>query len=191
MATVYDTSDLRKNLKIMMEGSPYIVLEAQFVKPGKGAAFTRTRMKNLLTGGVLERNIRSGEKMDAADVEDREFTFLYKESDEAFVFMDKASYDQVSVSADIVDDAWKFLKENFDCRITFYNGRPISIELPYFVELRVTHTEPGVRGDTATNVTKAATLETGASIQVPIFVNENDLLRIDTRTSSYMERVRG
>src|SRR5216684_505320 len=118
---MYDTSDIRKGLKIMLDGSPYTVVEFQFVKPGKGAAFTRTRMKNLLTGGVIERNIRSGEKMDAADVEDRDVTFLYKEGDEAFVFMDRSSYEQTSVQSTIVDDAWQFLKENLDCQLTFYN----------------------------------------------------------------------
>ncbi len=191
MAQVYDTSDLRKNLKIMIDGSPYIVLEAQFVKPGKGAAFTRTRMKNLLTGGVIERNIRSGEKMDAANVEEREVTFLYKEGDDAYVFMDKQSYEQTNVHSDVVDDSWKFLKENMDCRLTFYNFRPISVDLPYFVELKVTRADPAVRGDTATNATKPVTVETGATLQVPMFINEGDTLRIDTRTGDYMERVRG
>ena len=150
MANTYDTSDLRKGLKIMIDGSPYVVVEAQFVKPGKGAAFTRTRMKNLLTQGVIERNIRSGEKMDGADVEDREVTFLYKEPDGSFVFMDRATYEQTSVVADIVDDSWRFLKENLDCGLTFYNGKVISVNLPNFVELKVTATEPGMRGDTAT-----------------------------------------
>lgn len=191
MATVYDTSDLRKNLKIMIDGAPYIVLEAQFVKPGKGAAFTRTRMKNLLSGGVIERNIRSGEKMEAANVEEREVTFLYKEGSDAFVFMDKQSYEQTNVSSDIVDDAWRFLKENLDCRLTFYNHRPISVDLPYFVELKIIQADPGVRGDTATNVPKPATLETGAAIQVPLFINEGETIRIDTRNGDYMERVRG
>lgn len=190
MANVYDTSDLRKGLKIMMEGAPYIVIEAQFVKPGKGAAFTRTKMKNLLTGGVLERNIRSGEKIDAADIEERDFVFLYKEGDDAFVFMDQATYDQVTLSKEVVDDSWKYLKENFVCRIMFYNGRPVSLDPPTFVVLRVQQTDPGMRGDTATNASKPATLESGASIQVPLFVNENDLLKIDTRTGQYVERVR-
>ncbi len=191
MANAYDTSDLRKGLKIMIDNSPYIVVEAQFVKPGKGAAFTRTKMKNLLTGGVIERNIRSGEKMDAADVEDREVTFLYKEGDHAFVFMDRSSYEQTSVPSEIVDDSWMFLKENLDCQLTFYNSRPISVTLPNFVELRVLSTEPGMRGDTATGASKPAKLETGASINVPLFINENEVLRIDTRSGSYMERVRG
>lgn len=189
MANTYDTSDLRKGLKIMIDNSPYIVVEAQFVKPGKGAAFTRTRMKNLLTGGVIERNIRSGEKMDGANVEDREFTFLYKEAGGAFVFMDKVSYDQVTIQAEIVDEDWKFLKENLDVGVTFYNERPISVNLPNFVEMKVASTEPGARGDTATGASKAAVIETGASINVPLFINEGDVLRIDTRTGDYIERV--
>ena len=189
MANTYDTSDLRKGLKIMIDNAPYIVVEAQFVKPGKGAAFTRTKMKNLLTGGVIERNIRSGEKMDGANVEDREFTFLYKEGDDAFVFMDKESYDQVSVQATTVDDAWRFLKENLDVGITFYNERAISVNLPNFVEMKVIEAEPGVKGDTATGAVKQAKLETGASINVPLFINEGDVLKIDTRSGDYIERV--
>lgn len=191
MAFMYDTSDLRKGLKIMIDGFPYIVVEAQFVKPGKGAAFTRTKMKNLLTGGVIERNIRSGEKMPAADVEDRAVTYLYKEMDDFYVFMDKSSYEQTSVSNKIVEDAWQYLKENLDCMLTFYNGKPIAVLLPNFVELRVASTEPGVKGDTATGASKPAILETGAQINVPLFIQEKDLLRIDTRTGEYMDRVRG
>ena len=191
MAYTYDTSDLRKGLKIMVDGAPYIVVEAQFVKPGKGQAFTRTRMKNLLTGGVIERNIRSGEKMDAADVEEKASTYLYKEGDDSFVFMDKATYEQVSVPATTVGDDWQFMKENTDLALTFYNGRVISVTLSNFVELRVTHSEPGVKGDTANNVTKPATLETGGTINVPLFINVGDMLRIDTREGSYIERVRG
>ena len=190
MANTYDTSDLRKGLKIMIDGAPYIVVEAQFVKPGKGAAFTRTKMKNLLTGGVIERNIRSGEKMDGANVEDREFTFLYREGDSAFAFMDKKSYDQISVQSTIVDEDWRFLKDGLDVGITFYNERPISVNMPNFVNIKVTATEPGVRGDTANGANKAATLETGASINVPLFINEGDVLKIDTRTGEYIERVR-
>lgn len=188
MAQTYDTADLRKGLKIMVDGAPYIVVEAQFVKPGKGQAFTRTKMKNLLTGGVIERNIRSGEKMDGANVEDRAFQFLYKEGDDAFVFMDEQTYDQVSVPADVVDEEWRFLKENLSVTLTFYNDRPISVTLPNHVQLKVVETEPGVRGDTATGASKPAKLETGASIQVPLFVNEGDILKIDTREGSYLER---
>ena len=188
MANVYDTSDLRKGLKIMVDGSPYIVVEAQFVKPGKGQAFTRTKMKNLLSGGVIERNIRSGEKMDGANVEDREFTYLYKENADSFAFMDKKNYEQVSVMATVVDDSWKFLKENLDVHLTFYNDRVISVTLPNFVEVKVTATEPGVKGDTATGASKLATIETGAEISVPLFINEGDILKVDTREGKYLER---
>ena len=187
---MYDTSDLRKGLKLMYEGSPYYVVEAQFVKPGKGAAFTRTKLKHLLNGGVIERNIRSGEKFDAADVEDKDMTFLYKEGDD-FVFMDKKTYDQTTVSAKVVDDSWQWMKDNLDCQVTFYEGRPIAVAPPTFVELKITASEPGARGDTANNVTKPATLETGAVVGVPLFVNEGETIRIDTRTGEYMERVKG
>ena len=188
MANVYDTSDLRKGLKIMVDGAPYIVVEAQFVKPGKGQAFTRTKMKNLLSGGVIERNIRSGEKMDGANVEDREFTYLYKENADSFAFMDKKNYEQVSVMATVVDDSWKFLKENLEVHLTFYNDRVISVTLPNFVEVKVTATEPGVKGDTATGASKLATIETGAEISVPLFINEGDILKVDTREGKYLER---
>jgi len=186
---MYDTSDLRKGLKILVDGQPYIVVEAQFVKPGKGAAFTRTKMKNLLTGRVLEQNIRSGEKLEPADVEENEMTFLYKEGDD-FVFMDKKSYEQTHVSKEIVDDAWRYLKDNLDCQVLFFNERPIGVTPPNFVSLRVMKSDPGVRGDTASGASKPATLETGAQINVPLFINEGDVLRIDTRTGEYIERVR-
>ena len=172
----------------MVDGAPYIVVEAQFVKPGKGQAFTRTKMKNLLSGGVIERNIRSGEKMDGANVEDREFTYLYKENADSFAFMDKKNYEQVSVMATVVDDSWKFLKENLDVHLTFYNDRVISVTLPNFVEVKVTATEPGVKGDTATGASKLATIETGAEISVPLFINEGDILKVDTREGKYLER---
>src|SRR5437660_1464104 len=183
---MYDTSDLRKGLKILVDSDPYIVVLAEFVKPGKGAAFTRTKMKNLLTGGVIERNIRSGEKIAPADVEDKEMTFLYKEGED-FVFMDAKSYDQVHVGAKVVDEAWQWMKDNLPCQVTFYNGRPIGVAPPNFVELKITKSDPGVRGDTATNVTKPATLETGAVVQVPLFVNQGETIRIDTRNGEYME----
>ncbi|MSP60861.1 MAG: elongation factor P [Myxococcales bacterium] len=186
---MYDASDLRKGLKILIDGQPYIVVQSDFVKPGKGAAFTRTKMKNLLTGGVIERNIRSGEKVELADVEENEMTFLYKEA-ENFVFMDKKSYEQVSVTKDVVEDNWRFLKDNLDVQVTFYNGRAIAVTPPNFVSLKVTHSEPGVRGDTSSGATKPATLETGATINVPLFINVGESLRIDTRTGQYIERTR-
>jgi elongation factor P len=186
---MYDTSDLRKGLKILIDGQPYIVVLAEFVKPGKGAAFTRTKMKNLLTGGVIERNIRSGEKIEEADIEENEMTFLYKEGED-FVFMDKKSYEQTHIGAKVVDDSWQWMKDNLDVQVMFYNGRPIGVTPPNFVELKITQSDPGVRGDTATNVTKPAKLETGATVQVPLFVNEGETIRIDTRTGEYMERVK-
>jgi elongation factor P len=188
MAFTYETSDLRKGLKILIDNAPYIVVEAQFVKPGKGAPFTRTKMKNLLSGGVIERNIRSGEKLDGADVEDKDCSYLYKEGDDTFVFMDSASYEQYAVPSSTVDDSWQFLKENLNLSLTFYNGRVITVNLPNFVEMRVMETEPGVRGDTATGASKAAKIETGASINVPLFIVEGDILKIDTRTGDYIER---
>jgi len=189
MGSTYDSNDLRKGLKILIDGSPYVVVEAQFVKPGKGAAFTRTKMKNVLTGGVIERNIRSGEKLDAADIEEKTMTFLYKEGD-AFVFMDKSDYEQVNVTKEVVDDTWQWMKDNLECQVMFYNGRPVGVTVPNFVELKIIKSDPGVRGDTATNVNKPATLETGAVVGVPLFVNEGETIRIDTRSGEYMERVK-
>src|SRR5262252_5824290 len=185
---MYDTSDIRKGLKIMIDGHPYIVVEAQFVKPGKGAAFTRTKMKNLLTGGVIERNIRSGEKLEPAAVEEREMQFLYKEGD-AFVFMDNQSYEQMHIQKEVLAESSDFLKDNTNVQVLLFNERPIGITLPNFIDLRIVKSDPAVRGDTATNVTKPATLETGAVVQVPLFVNENEVIRIDTRSGQYVERV--
>ena len=177
---MYDTSDLRKGLKILVDSDPYIVVEAQFVKPGKGAAFTRTKMKNLLTGGVIERNIRSGEKIEPQ--------FLYKEGD-AFVLMNTSTYDQMHIQKEVVGEAADFMKDNTNVQVLLFNGRPIGITLPNFIDLRIIKSDPAVRGDTATNVTKPATLETGAVVQVPLFVNEGEVIRIDTRTGQYVERV--
>jgi elongation factor P len=186
---MYDTSDLRKGLKVLIDGQPYIVVEAQFVKPGKGSAFTRTKMKNLLSGGNIERNIRSGEKIEPADIDERQMSFLYKEGDD-FVFMDTGSYEQLNVPKETLGDDWQWLKDNMNCHVLFWNNKSIGITLPNFVELKVTHSEPGVKGDTSSGATKPATLETGATINVPLFVNENDVLRIDTRTGEYCERVK-
>lgn len=189
MSTV-DASDLRKGLKILIDGQPYVVLECQFVKPGKGAAFTRTKFKNLLTGRNIENNIRSGEKLTEADVEEKAMSFLYKEGED-FVFMDQQSYDQVMVPAATLGDDWRWLKDNMVCQVLFWNGKSIGITLPNFVELRITHSEPGVKGDTSSGAVKPATLETGATLNVPLFVNENDLIRVDTRSGEYCERVKG
>lgn len=186
---MYDTSDIRKGLKVLMDGNPYTVVEFQFVKPGKGAAFTRTKFKNLLTGAVVERNIRSGEKLEPANVEQRTMQYLYRQDDE-MTLMDETNFEQISIGVDLVGDAHDLLKDNMPCDVLFFNNRPVSVELPTFVQLEVTASEPGARGDTSGNVLKPATLETGAVVGVPLFVNVGDLLRIDTRTHEYVERLK-
>jgi elongation factor P len=185
---MYDTSDIRKGLKVLMDGNPYTVIEFQFVKPGKGAAFTRTKFKNLLTGAVVERNIRSGEKLEPANVETRDMQFLYKEAND-LVFMDQGNYEQVTISKDLIGDAHDLMKDNLPCTVVFFNERPVDVTLPTFVFLEVTASEPGVKGDTSGNVTKPATLETGATVAVPLFIRIGDTIKIDTRTHEYVERV--
>ncbi len=187
---MYDTSEIRKGLKVLIDGNPYTIIEFQFVKPGKGAAFTRTRFKNLLSGAVIERNIRSGEKLEPANVEEKSMQFLYREGED-FVFMDNSSYEQTHVLAETVGDDWKFLKDNLECSVLFFNERPVGVTLPTFVAVKITKCEPGIRGDTSGNVTKPATIETGAEVQVPLFIKEGESIRIDTRTGAYVERVAG
>ena len=186
---MYDTSDIRKGLKIQIDGEPYIVVDFQFVKPGKGTAFTKTRIKNLITGAVLDKTYRSGEKFEPASIDEREMQFLYKDG-ENYCFMDNTSYEQVLVSGDVVGDSSQLMPDNLNVNVLFFDERPIGITLPNFVELEVTHTEPGVKGDTASGATKPATLSTGATVNVPLFVEEGEVLKIDTRTSSYVERVK-
>lgn len=184
-----ETADLKKGAKVMYEGQPYLVLETQFVKPGKGQAFIRTKMKNLLTGGVQEKNIRSNEKMEKADVEDLSLQFIYPEG-EAFVFMNPATGDQITVQPDVMGSAKDFLIDGADVTVTVYQGNPISIDLPPHIEVEVTFTEPGMKGDTASNVTKPATISTGATVQVPLFIDQGEWIKVDTRTGSYLERVK-
>jgi elongation factor P len=184
-----DTSDIRKGLKLLMDGQPYVVVDFQFVKPGKGQAFTRTKMKNMLTGGNIERNIRSGEKLEPADVEDRTLQYIYPEGD-MFVFMNSTTGDQVSVPADVVGYDSGFLIDGIDVTITIYNGNPVAISLPPHITVQVAETEPGVRGDTATNVTKPAKISTGATVAVPLFVNVGDWIKVDTRDRAYLERAK-
>ena len=183
-----DTSDIRKGLKFMMDGQPYVVTDFQFVKPGKGQAFTRTKMRNMLNGGTIERNIRSGEKLEPADVEDRTLQYIYPEGD-AYVFMNSVTGDQVTVQADVVGDDAGFMIDGIDVIITIYNGNPVAIQLPPHITVQITETEPGAKGDTATNVTKPAKISTGATINVPLFINVGDVIKIDTRTGQYLERL--
>ncbi|HEV8244361.1 MAG TPA: elongation factor P [Polyangiaceae bacterium] len=184
-----DTSDIRKGLKLLLDGQPYVVVDFQFVKPGKGQAFTRTKMKNMLTGGNIERNIRSGEKLEPADVEDRTLTYIYPEGD-AFVFMNPQSGDQVSVAREVVGDDAGFLIDGIEVTITIYNGNPVAIALPAHIVVQIVETEPGARGDTATNVTKPAKISTGATVGVPLFVSEGDWIKVDTRSRTYLERAK-
>jgi elongation factor P len=186
---MYDTSDIRKNLKIVLDGAPYAVVDHQFVKPGKGQAFTRTKLKNMITGAVLERTFKSGEKLEKADMEERQMQYLYPEGD-LFVFMDTGSYNQLHLSRDVLGDTPDYLQDGMMVDVLFWSERPIGVTPPIFVELEVTETEPGFKGDTTSNVQKPATLSTGKIITVPLFVNTGDMLKIDTRTGEYVERVK-
>ena len=183
-----DTSQFRNGLKIELDGEPFVIVYFQHVKPGKGGAFVRTKVKNLKNGRTLDRRFRAGEKIELADVEDRRMQYLYKDG-EQLVFMDGESYDQIPFSREQVGDAKQFLKENTDVDVLFYRGQPINIELPAFVEATVTECEPGMKGDTASGATKPAVIETGATVQVPLFIKEGEVIRVDTRSGAYVERV--
>jgi elongation factor P len=181
------TSDFKTGMTIEWDGGLYQIIEFQHVKPGKGAAFVRTKMRNKRTGAVVERTFRTTEKLAKAHIERLEMQYLYLDGD-FYVFMDTETYDQVHLTAANLGDGLKFLKDNMTIHVQFYKDEPIGVELPITVVLRVAETEPGVKGDTANNVTKAATLESGATVQVPLFVNEGDELIIDTRTGDYVSR---
>ncbi|MGA1845107.1 MAG: elongation factor P [bacterium] len=186
---MYETSDIRKNLKIQLDGDPYIVIDFQFVKPGKGVAFTRTRLKNMITGNVLDKTFRSGEKFEPASLEAHSVQFLYS-MDNRYHFMNTETYEQIELDEAQVGDAKDYLVENLEVEVLFFKGQAIGMNLPNFVELQVTETEPGVKGDTASGGSKPAIMNTGAKIQVPFFINEGDWLLVDTRTGAYVERVK-
>jgi len=185
---VYETSDLKKGLKVEIDGEPYVVTDAQFVKPGKGNAFTRTKLKSLVSGLVLDRTYRSGEKIDRCHLEERPMEFLY--SDDQFHFMNTTTYEQIALGADQVGDASQWLTENLEISMLFHNGKPISVDLPNFVELLIVETEPGIKGDTKSSAMKPARLSTDATVNVPLFVNGGEWIKIDTRTGQYVERVK-
>lgn len=186
---MYETSDIKKGLKVRIDSAPFTVVEFQFVKPGKGQAFTRTKLKNLLTGAVIERTFKSGEKLQPADVEERQMQFLYKEGD-MFVFMDTGNYEQIQLAPELIGDDALYMMDGLMVDVLFIDGRPSGVKPPTFIELRVATTEPGFKGDTTSNVTKTAVMETGLEVQVPLFVEQDELLKIDTRTNSYVERVK-
>ena len=184
---MYSTSEFRNGLKILMDGKPYEIVYFQHVKPGKGGAFVRTKLKNLKEGNVVEKTFRSGEKVDKPDISDMEMQFLY--SDDSYHFMDTQTYEQIALQREVIGDSALFLKENMMVKILMLGGDVLNIELPSFVNLQIAHCEPGVRGDTVSGATKPAILETGAKVLVPLFVNEGEMVRVDTRTGEYIERV--
>ncbi|NLW07414.1 MAG: elongation factor P [Clostridia bacterium] len=181
------SNDFRTGLTIEVDGEIYSVVEFMHVKPGKGSAFVRTKLKNRRTGGIVERTFRAGEKVARAHIDRREMQYLYNDGDN-YYFMDTETYEQTSLRKEQLDDAVKYLKDNMNIHILAYQGETIGVELPNSVELEVVETEPGVKGDTATGATKNAVLETGATIQVPLFIEKGDKIRIDTRTGEYIER---
>lgn len=187
MAT-YKTSDFKKGLKVQIDGEPYLMTEMNFVKPGKGNALYKCKLKNLIRQTQLERTYKGGDELEAADVEDISVQFLYRQGD-TFVFMDQTTFEQYELSEDAVGDYWKYLKESMVCSMTLFNSNPITMDPPAHVELLVTECEPGAKGDTATNVTKPCIVETGAEINVPGFIKEGNVIKVDSRDGSYVERV--
>ncbi len=180
--------DFRNGVTIELEGNVYQIIEFQHVKPGKGAAFVRTKLKNIKSGGVVEKTFRPTEKCPKAHVDRKDMQYLYNDGD-LYYFMDQESYEQVALNQDAVGDALKFVKENEVCKVCSHKGEVFSVEPPLFVELVITETEPGFKGDTATGATKPATVETGAMVQVPLFVDQGETIKIDTRTGEYLSRV--
>ncbi len=184
---MYTTSDFKKGLKLLIDGQPFSVVDFQHVKPGKGNQFTRTKLKNMITGSNLEKTYKSGEKFGVPDVMSRDCTFLYKEAS-GFVFMDKENYEQYIISPDAVGETGNFLSENLEVTILFFNGRAIGVDVPNSVYLKVAQTDPGVKGDRVSGATKPATLESGFVVNVPLHITEGDVLKIDSRTGEYIER---
>jgi elongation factor P len=183
------TQDFRKNLKIEYEGSLWIIVDCQHVKPGKGVAFVKTRIKNMLDGRTVDINFRSGDKVKQPDVTEETMQVLYSDG-EAWHFMDSRTYEQLSITIEDLGNSALWLKDNIEVGVLLYNGRPVDVTIPNFVELQITECEPGVRGDTAQGAVKPATLETGAVVQVPLFVEEGEVIKVDTRTGEYSSRVK-
>jgi elongation factor P len=182
-----DTGEFRKKLKIMFENQPWVIVENDFVKPGKGQAFNRTKIKNLITGRVLDKTFKSGETFEEADISTAQMQYLYNDGNN-YAFMNTLNYEQIEIARESMDEAEKWILENAICEVSFWGEKVISVTPPTFVDLVVTYTEPAVRGDTSNNVTKKATLETGAEIDVPMFITNGMKLKIDTRTGEYLQR---
>jgi elongation factor P len=181
------TAEFKKGLKIQFDGEPYSIVDFQHVKPGKGGAFVRTKLKHMKLGRVIDNTFRAGEKVELVDFDEKRMQYLYK--DDGYHFMDLDTYDQIALTPEHVGEARDFLKENIEVEILFIDGNAVSVELPNFIELQIAKTDPGIRGDTATGGSKPATLETGAVIQVPLFLNEGDVVKVDTRSGEYLGRV--
>ena len=184
------TADIRNGIVLNIDGQLWNVIEFQHVKPGKGGAFVRTTLKNVMTGKVVDKTFNAGTKVETANVDRRDMTYLYRDGDD-FIFMDASDYEQVPVPANTVGDQARFLLENQEVQVSFNDGVPLYIELPASVELEITHTDPGLQGDRSTGGTKPATLETGHQIQVPLFITSGEKVKVDTRDSSYLGRVKG
>ena len=184
---MYSTTDFRRGLKIEIDGTPYEIVEFQHFKPGKGGAMVRTKLRNILTGRMQDITFRSGEKVGKPDMESRDMQYLYRQDDE-LIFMDLTDYEQLQISVETTGGKEGFLKDGQQCRVLLYKGNPLDIDIPLSLVLEVTDTEPGAKGDTVSNVTKPATLETGLVVQVPIFVNTGDRIKVDTRTKEYLGR---
>ena len=185
----YSTNEFRSGLKVLLDGEPCAILENEFVKPGKGQAFNRVKLRNLNTGRVWERTFKSGESLEAADVMDRDMEYLYNDG-EFWHFMEPESFEQFQADANVVGESAKWLKEQDKVEVTLYNGAPLSVTPPNFVELEVTETDPGLKGDTAQGGSKPATLQTGAVVKVPLFIEVGEIVKVDTRTGEYMSRVK-
>lgn len=189
MGSVLTAGDLRKGLKLEIDGDPYIIVDFSFTKPGKGQALYRCRLRNMINGTQFDRTYRSGDKFTGADLQDQEMEFLYREGQQ-YCFMNTSTYEQVYLNDEQVADAVNYLTENLLVDMLFFQGRPIGLTLPNFVELRVAQADPGIKGDTASGATKPVTMETGLVLQVPLFIEEGERLRLDTRTGAYVERVK-
>jgi len=189
MDTMVSAGDFRNGVTFEMEGNVFSIIEFQHVKPGKGAAFVRTKIRNVISGSVVEKTFNPSDKFPTAFIERKDMEYSYEDGGLVY-FMDNETYEQVPISRDVLGDSFKFVKENMTCKVMSYKGNVFGIEPPTFVELTITETDPGFRGDTATNATKPAILETGAQIRVPLFIDQGETIRIDTRTGEYMERVK-
>ncbi|MBW2384039.1 MAG: elongation factor P [Deltaproteobacteria bacterium] len=183
-----DTSQFKNGLKLELDGQPFNITYFQHVKPGKGGAFVRTKLKNLLNGKVVDRTFRSGEKLEEADIEEKGMQYLYHDG-EGLIFMDSATYDQIPIGGDVLGRAVDYLLENMEVEVLFWKGKPVQIQLPNYIVAKVVKSDPGVKGDTSSGASKPATIESGATLNVPLFIEEGDTIRVDTRTGEYSERV--